>query len=135
MIDVKEIAARALSELEEAGQENIPTIMNTIFEPAGEPWEKEGVIEAINGLVTQGLARMASERDESGRLVDASLDDSMEILSGISTTLSFDVERSLWTDENILSEEYPELVITELGWEKSRKILDERGYQWWRQKA
>ena len=135
MIDIEEIAARTLSELEEAGEENIPTILNTIFAPTGEAWEKDGLIEAVNVLITQGLARMAFERDESGRLVDASREESIDILDGISKTLSFDVERSLWTDQDILSEDYPDLVVTDAGWEKSRKILEERGYQWWLQKG
>lgn len=134
MIDIEEVAARTLSELEEAGEENIPTILNTIFAPTGEAWEKDRLIEAVSGLITQGFARMAFERDESGRLVDATPEESVDILDSISKTLSFDVERSLWTDKNILSEDYPDLVVTEAGWEKSREILEERGYRWWLQK-
>ena len=136
---LSEIALRILSELEEAGEENIPAMLNTIIDGQGASNEVPDYQHALRELVTVDLVRMTIERDASRRLAAASKAVSFEEIDRISTYLRFDHEAKLWRDSRRSGPPFPSLfpqiVCTEAGRRKAFEILDERGYQWWRKKA
>jgi len=129
---------RIVSELEEAGEEDVVTMMNTVVQPAGDPGELAEVQQALENLVHADLIRMSMDRDSSGRLKDFPKNESLDVIADLESGLSFNRERMLWTDTRHpgppYADPFPYIVNTETGRKKGFEILDERGYQWWRRK-
>ena len=132
MVEQLELEFRILSELEEAGEENVPTIANTVFEPTGSPTELSQLQQALEKLIEADFVRVALSRDATLRLTDLSKNESLGVISNIRVHLVFKEASMHWTGG---SQPWPEIVTTEIGKMRGRQILDERGYQWWRQKA
>ena len=57
---------RILAELEEAGEEDVPTLMNTVLKPAGDNSEVEMMRRALENLVRADLVRMSVDLDATG---------------------------------------------------------------------
>jgi hypothetical protein len=123
---LSELAARILSELEEAGAENFSSTVNTVMDPLGEKAEIDDSVNALKELIQSGLAVLRVEYKS-----EKSPDVSFEMLSELESSVSFAPEERLWK----WNEKLPmvEIVATEKGRELAFEILDERGYQWWRQ--
>jgi hypothetical protein len=138
MAPLSELEMRILSELEEAGEENISAMMNTVIQPRGEASELLEMQRALMSLVQADLVRMSMDRDASGRLRDLSQSASRDVIADLTSGLRFNRERMLWTDTRHSGPPYgdpfPYIVNTESGKEKGFQILDQRGYQWWRPK-
>ena len=138
MAKISELEMRILSELEELHFENIPAMMNTVMEPAGEPNELTEMQEALRGLVMAELATMCAGRDTDGRFRGLSKDESLATIADLDSILRFDASRKLWTNSQRtgppFSETFPFVLNTKAGKEKGFGILQERGYQWWRPK-
>ncbi len=134
-----ELAMRILSELEEAGEENVAAMLNTVIAGTGSETEISDYQQALRELIHAGLAAMSIERDATRRLTRASRELSDEQINGISAFLEFDDQRALWSDSRIkgppFGQKFPLIVITEAGREKSVQILKDRGHGWWHQKA
>lgn len=125
--NIGEVAARMLSELEEAGAENFTSTVNTIMDRSGKERELADSVEALEELIRAGLAVLRHEGTQ-----DLPADTSIALLPQLASDVSFDPEDSLWkSDENL---PMVEIVATEKGRDLAFEILDERGYQWWRQK-
>jgi hypothetical protein len=125
--NLSELAARILSELAEAWAKNISSTVNTVTDRTGEEQELANSIEALEELVRAELAVL---RPDGIQELTAEL--SMELLPRLASNIRFDSDDHLWK----WSENLPmvEIVATEKGRELAFEILDERGYQWWRQK-
>jgi hypothetical protein len=137
MAQLSEIAQRALSELEEAGEENIPTLLNTVTERTGAPGELLAVQDALRSLINAGFAAMAVERDvKSRRWKRMNERESLALIDRSPDWLSFRASDCHWTDRRMkgppFTFESPHVLATAEGYARGRKILDERGYQWWR---
>lgn len=134
-----EIEQRILSELEEAWAESFVTIINTVILPTGNTSEVAEVCLALEKLTQADLIRMAVDYDERKKLRASSLGDSITIIQAIPGTIHFDASRGFWTWSSLTlplkqyEVQIPEILVTPKGLEKARGILDERGYQWWRQ--
>lgn len=126
--NLSEVAARILAELEEAGAENFTSTVNTIMDRSGNEQEIQDSITALEELVRAGLSVL--RREGSQKL---SSEKSLEVLSQLSSDVSFDSDDRLWKSDDALP--LVEIVATELGRTLAFEILDERGYQWWRQKG
>jgi hypothetical protein len=125
--NIGEVAARMLSELEEAGAENFTSTVNTIMDRSGKERELADSVEALEELIRAGLAVLRHEGTQ-----DLPAHTSIALLPQLASDVSFDPEDSLWkSDENL---PMVEIVATEKGRDLAFEILDERGYQWWRQK-
>ena len=124
-----ELRERILSELEEAGEENIPTLANTVFDATGIEVERSQLKAALLSLVESGLVRVAVERDNQERLIEISKEESLGILKDIERSLVFSNDRNCWTGG---PRPWPEIVLTDQGAVAARGVLDARGYQWWR---
>ncbi|MBS0233748.1 MAG: hypothetical protein JSR99_09700 [Proteobacteria bacterium] len=126
---MKEYEKRILSELEEAGEENFPTLLNTIMTPTGNANERNEFQAALTNLLQNGFIKIALERDANKRLKDMSDDDSLALLTQITEHLVFKTQSACWTGG---ARPWPEVVYTEMGKVEGRKILQEYGYRWWR---
>lgn len=124
---LSEVAARIISELEEAGEEYFTSTVNTITDRSGEEGEIVSSISALEELIKSGLAVLRHEGSQ-----DLSAESSIELLPQLASDVSFDPEDRLWKSDDSLP--LIEIVATERGRELAFEILDERGYQWWRQK-
>jgi hypothetical protein len=131
MLESQELEQRILTELEEAGEENIPTLINTILMPAGDPEEAASMGQALAALVNEDLVRVAIDRDKSRRWRKLSKSESLAIIAQIQDHLKFKSSGMHWTGGE---RPWPNIVSTAAGKTRGREILDERGYQWWRQK-
>ena len=131
MTELSEFAQRTLAELDEAGEENLPTLLNTILIPTGESNEFLGLRDAISSLLQENLVRIAFERDQSLRLKDISFEDSLSVVEHLSEHLIYNPEVRHWTGGQ---RPWPHVVSTERGKQRGNEILSVRGYQWWRQR-
>jgi hypothetical protein len=135
---LSELEMRIVSELEEAGEEDIVTMMNTVVQPAGDIRELADVQQALENLVRADLIRMSMDRDATGRLRDLSASESLDVIADLNSGLRFKGDKRLWTDTRQSGPPYgfpfPYIVNTASGKKKGFEILEERGYQWWRPK-
>lgn len=129
MIEVSELEMRILSELEEAGRENIPTIINTVMEVSGEDTERSEIQEALLNLVGADLIRVTLDTRMGEHVEGLSKEGSLTVIKSIGDHLQFKSTEGHWTGG---VRPWPEIASTEAGREKAFEILDERGYQWWR---
>lgn len=131
MIEINEMERRILSELQEAGEENIAGLINTVIDPMGDMIELTRMRQALDNLVRDGLARIALSRDAARKLVPLSVEQSLEVVAKIDTFLRFRASDSHWTWSG---DSKPHIVVTVEGRSRADEILDQRGYQWWRPK-
>lgn len=136
MSELSELEMRVLSELEEAGQEDIITMMVTVLEPTGHARDIEGMQSALENLVRRDLIRMSMDRDPSGRLRDLSQEESLKVVAGLKSYVHFNREKAIWVNAQQsgppFGDPFPYIVDTASGKKMAFEILDERGYQWWR---
>lgn len=136
MSTLSELEMRILSELEEAGQEDVFTLMVTVMNPSGEASEVEQVCEALTNLVRAGLVRMSVDRDAGLALRELPQDGSLTIIAQLPPNLRFQTEGSYWADirrtGRPFEDTFPYVLGTETGIARAFEILTERGYRWWR---
>jgi hypothetical protein len=139
MLDLPELDQRILSELEEAGQEVVPTMMLTTMSMKGEPSEIATFTSALDRLVTMGFVRMSIDKEDSQRLRALSEVDSLSVVATLNQHLHFDSDRGIWQDARHIGppygEPFPFIVCTALGKRVALKLLQQRGYQWWRRRT
>jgi hypothetical protein len=135
MIAVDELELRILAELEEAGEGDVPTIMNVVFLPVPDPNALQYYMDALRNLINRNLVRLSTSLGADHRLADLSISDSLREIEVQAGKLKFDEVERYWVDTSITGPpyglRYPYVVITESGKAKSHQILTERGYQWW----
>lgn len=131
MIDTDEVERRILSELQEAGEENIASMINTIIDPIGSANETGSLQTALESLVRAGLVLIALGGDPTKKLVPLSPDESLAFTAKIATFLQFRASDNHWTwSQNVK----PHIVVTPLGRTRADQLMQQRGYQWWRPK-
>lgn len=132
MFDSKELGERVLSELEEWGQENLPTLLNTCCKPEGRAEECRVLGEALAQLYASGFVRFTFSNPEMSNFVIADDSTSKKLLMSLDQHLRFEQEEGYWTGT---ADPWPEVVATPEGRRRGRDIMDARGYQWWRSKS
>ena len=138
MSALSELEMRILSELEEAGQEDVLTLMVTVMKPVGEVREVEQMCDALSNLVRAGLVRMSTDRDAGLALRELPEDELLVVIAQLPPNLRFQTDGGYWADirrtGRPFEDTFPYVLGTESGIAKALEILNERGYQWWRQK-
>jgi len=128
VIDHHEMSKRILSELEEAGEENAASLLNTVIEPTGSQIELSSFNDAVSHLEREGLIELewvdGGENTNSNRTVH--LDESSRFVQH----LRFNESNGRWSFVD--TTRFPSLVATSEGLEMAESLLRERGYQWWR---
>jgi hypothetical protein len=135
MIQVSELDARMLAELEEAQEQTITSLLNTVIQPIGAPAEVSAYREASLSLIKRGLVRIAVLYDKNRRLVDEDMERSVELLNLFVSEFIFDRKQNLWvmSGQSTLprTDSFPHLVLTEAGLSQAIELLQQRGYRWW----
>ena len=141
MIEHKELEQRILAELEEAWEETVGTLINTITERTGDPAEVHNCFAAISSLIDRDLVRMSNSRGADRRLEALSLSASLEVLNALQPKFTYSSVQRLWQDNSAFAdgppyrEYFPHVLPTEEGKAVGISILTGRGYQWWRVKS
>lgn len=137
MEGLTELEMRVLSELEEAGEEELQTMAVTVMLGLVSADPLSEFQAALRRLAERDLLRMSTARNSTGRLDELSLAASLSEIDRIGEVLTFDVSSGAWMDRRIsqgdMAERYPFIVDTPAGAELAQKILEARGYQWWRE--
>ena len=126
---LSEIEDRLLVELEWAGEENFPTLLNSIFEPIGVEEEVEKVRDALSSMLIKRLIAIAVERNQTNGLVEVPTPKSIELIKNFDQHLIFKSDGGHWTGG---ARPWPTVVLTSLGRAEGREVLARRGYRWWR---
>ena len=140
MIEHSELEQRILAELEEAGEETVGTLINTVTASAGDPAESNRCFAAIGSLIGSDLVRMSNSRGADRRLEPLPQRDSLAVLDSLASKIKYDPNKSYWRDTSVIAgkplrDDPPAVILTVSGKATSIAILTGRGYQWWRVKS
>ncbi len=133
MITLFEMQERLLSELEEAGQDNVCALLNTVLhqrDDIGLPGYLPMLIKSVCGLIRDDFVRVGHAPNGFGRLVDLSAHESIAVMTDVRERLTFSQSLGRWST-SLHHDRSPELVLTSHGYIRARMILSRRGYQWW----
>lgn len=135
MEEFSELQQRVLSELEEAWQLELDCMLNTIIEPVGDPRELHDYRRALIGLIQSDDVRMGLETSVLNKPGELSKSASLEMVRRLDEWLAFDAGINHWFADagDRTKNPFPVVYLTEAGDAKAFRILDERGYQWWRE--
>jgi hypothetical protein len=131
-----ELSERILATLEEAGEENIPTLMNTVVTSADVAPNVDDLQEALRELLQKRLARLATSAAPGQRLKELQQDVEENEIARLSDWLQYDTALRSWVDRRTsgppYSDSYPYVKLTQAGRAASTRILSAKGYEWWR---
>lgn len=131
MNKLSELASRILAHLEEAHAENVSSTINTVASVSGDIAEVSHAQSALTELTNLDYVRIAYEVNLNGkRLAPVSKEQSLADIGTIAGHLNFSVSEKIWKWD---ASPRMEIIATPSGLARSRDILDERGYEWWRQ--
>jgi hypothetical protein len=128
MVELIELERRILAVLQEAGEESIAALMNTVLQPAESPAEIEEIGQAISSLVRAGSVGLALERDQNRRWSLVSVAEALALASRLAAVVQFRPNAPHWT---WATKAKLQIVTTEQGASRADEILKEFGYQWW----
>ena len=141
MVYLSELAQRILAELEEAGEEDVATLLNTCMVVSGQIEQVAEISAAFAELISIKLASIAISRDPGGRLVDLPQKQALEYASTVGKYVSYSQADGHWLNVPLSvprsGTDYFDpvhAVSTPEGRDVAFEILDQRGYQWWRPK-
>lgn len=118
---------RLLSLLEEAGEEHLSALMNSVAKPSGEQRDISAMAAALVNLLKIGLIEVSQDRDsQSRRLLPLPLEDSMSILLSVPSILIWNQDMALWAFRDGVP--MIDILTTTAGIEWSRRILAEDGW-------
>jgi len=129
VISIDELQQRIVSELEEAGEQELITLLNTVADfRQGRAEEITLYRDAVHGLIGKGLVLMAPERVRGNATVEVDATRSCQMVNDVLDGLYFVEAEFYWTRTPFI---YSYVVATEAGMARARAILGERGYEWW----
>ena len=137
MIELSELEMRILAELEEAGEADAASMLNTIINPEGRPEELANYQRALSKILEKDLIEIRMDSIPTGS-IPLTKRDALAEAAGLSKNYTFSKSDGHWTDIREKGPPYfltpqPRLFITDAGNAKSIELLEARGYQWWRQ--
>ena len=138
-IELSELEMRILSVLDEAGEEDVLTTLNTVSDLVGSREELENYQKSLRTLIEKALVKLDLDSMPTGPIALTTNEVATEI-DKLSRNVVFVAQGEHWTDIREKGPPYfqillPRLVVTETGDALAFKILEERGYQWWRNKG
>ncbi len=137
-IEISELDMRILAELEEAGECDALSMLNTIIKPDGGSEELRNYQLAIANILEKDLIEIHMESIPTGSVPLTKSAALLEVAS-LSKSYAFSRSENQWTDVREKGPPYfqtplPRLILTDIGNAKSIELLEVRGYQWWRKK-
>ena len=132
MPEFSEYAARILANLEEAHAEEVCSTMNTVFAPTGSRDEVQTLQQSLTELVDLGLVDLAYDRWQ-GPFVELSKEQALTEIETFGDRLNFSQSEQSWQWDT--TNPFIQILATELGVKDAERILDERGYEWWKSQS
>jgi hypothetical protein len=115
-----------LAVLEEAGEEDISALTNTVRECRGALGEIDEVSAALAGLVNRGFVEVARSKDPlSLRWVPTSKQESLALLRDLKPHFHWSTVDQLWAWRTDLPR--AEVLLTNIGAVEARRVLSEDG--------
>jgi hypothetical protein len=114
-----------LANLEEAGEDHISALLNTVTAVKGDSGEIDALRVALTDLVGRGFLELAKRRHESSlRLIPLSQAKSLDLLANLRSFLFWSPTDKLWRWDTT----FPllDVMLTESGFLVARKILLEK---------
>jgi hypothetical protein len=118
-----------LAVLEEAGEEHLPALVNTLEKRllGNSPGRTQAISVALGHLITHDLVRVARFRDKiHHRLVPLSVPDSLSIVTNLESLLERSRTDQLWRWKS--GEPIVDVILTDSGMAAARKILSADGW-------
>ncbi|MCR4265347.1 hypothetical protein [Nitratireductor sp. ZSWI3] len=131
MTALGEIEQRILSELEEAWENNVCSLMNTVYDPSSSADLTE-FCDASRSLYERGLVRVTM--DMPGRSLELPESEERALLRSLESWFGALDEDGQWgygEEHSAVDAPVPQLLATEEGHELAFQLLERRGYQWW----
>lgn len=126
MDGLTELQFRILAELEEAGEDDLSALTNTVTVTSGAIEELGEMSSALIGLLESDLLRLSRSRDtHSLRRVPLSTSESLAQLTSLESFFRWSVPDKLWRWRENVSR--VELLLTTSGMTAARQLLSERG--------
>ncbi len=94
--ELSRLERRILAVLEEAGEDTISALTNTVGVPVGTPFEIAKIQSALIHLVRAGLAELGFSRNPAGGWVSAPLNEGIGFLESLLNRLEWDTASKLW---------------------------------------
>ena len=142
--DLSELQLRILSELEEAGLDSIPALAITVTDVEGVPVDWTSMKDALTKLINADLVRVSLDNSHANRI--RTLKSGVELAEIAkrgsrpwamskedSLTIMAEVDAALIADPQY-DKRWVDILVTDAGHEMSGRILDRRGYQWWKRR-
>ena len=124
MLTLTELQKRILANLEEAGEDDVSALTNTLINRQGSPDEIDEMEEALLSLLSCNLVQLARDRDLiSKRWSPLPYEEAIETTANIKSCFSWSEVEQIWK----WGKELPRLqvLLTNIGLTKARKILSE----------
>lgn len=121
-----DIERRILAVLDEAGEEYVSALINTVIECEGRHNEVESVVGALTGFLHRSLVRFAVGQDKNClKLLSLADSEAIHMLNALSEYISWSHEASLW----LWTSRQPRLVVllTDSGEIVSREAVTGNG--------
>jgi hypothetical protein len=132
MRKIGEIGQRILAELEETWEQNVYTVINTVY---GFPSHADlaEYCNAVRSLYEMGLVRITMDKVGWPQSRELPEEAERELLQSLEDWFSVHHDGH-WTYSggDIKTATIPQLLVTEEGHDLAFRLLDERGYQWWK---
>lgn len=127
MSNVTALQRRILAVLEEAGEDNVSALINTVKKCCGCIEEIETASRALTDLAKSGILNLAKVRDDaSRRWIPLASEESISLLTNLQTALEWSAIERIWTWQG--DEPLPRVVLTRNGCALAQQVLSEDGY-------
>ncbi len=123
-----DLALRVLANLNEAGEECVCTLLNTVLRKTGKESHRDKYLSVLRSLFDRGLIEFSDRRSATTlESIVLPREETLSRLALLSSQLQWDDESAHWTwtaDEPRL-----EVLATDRGWKLSNDILEKFGWQ------
>jgi hypothetical protein len=127
MSTLARLQERILCLLEEAGEEEFCSLMNTVAKARGAPAEIEAMGKALTALVNGGLVEIAFVRDElSLNWIPLQTAEAHRFLQDLISSVQWSVADRLWRWRS--KKPRGEILLTDLGAKQAERVLLEEGW-------
>lgn len=115
-----------ISLMEEAGEEDLVTLINSSIEANGNLLEIQALEEALKGLIVARLVEISSYDNSKNAWASISLENGLAYIENALPQFTWNKHKNLWTIED--TPELKQIILTDDGLVLSSRILNEDGW-------